>query len=283
MIRPQLHGLSIGEDSYRVFRVNPKSGTIDGLVSESSVTSMLQRISNADVSPATRLAAISHLQQFEQVQASVRSRVANPRIAAELPASTAETSSVGRASQQLVKAAEVLPHASVEAVAAESSPLAKALPVAGKRLAIGGALIDLGIRGHQAYTVEQQFQRGRLSDRDRVISHAKNGAGMAGGWGGAIALGAQGAAWGSTLGPVGTAVGGVGGGIGGYLGGEKLAEGAVEMGSEFVYSGVNAGRSATHWAGRQLESAASAARSGAKHASYQIGSLWNSARDHLGW
>lgn len=55
------------------------------------------------------------------------------------------------------------------------------------------------------------------------------------------------------------------------------------MGSEVVYSGVNSGRSATRWAGTQLESAASVARSGAEHASNQIGSLWNSARGHLGW
>jgi hypothetical protein len=63
----------------------------------------------------------------------------------------------------------------------------------------------------------------------------------------------------------------------------EASEGAIQMGSDVVYSGVNAGRSATYWAGEQLESTASAARSGAEHASKQIGSLWNSARGRLGW
>lgn len=192
LVRPQLHGLSIGDDVQRVLRVDPRTGTVDGLVSEGRVTRLLKRLSEADVNPATRQAAIRHLQQFDQIQASIPTRGATSAIAAELHATTAEASSVGKASQ-LVEAAEALPRASVEAAAAEPSLLAKALPVAGKTLAIGGTLVDLGMRGCQAYQVEQQFQRGEISDRDRVISHAKNGAGMAGGWGGAIALGSQGA------------------------------------------------------------------------------------------
>ena len=40
-IQPQLHGLSIGDNAYRVFRVEPKSGAIQGLESESSVTRFL--------------------------------------------------------------------------------------------------------------------------------------------------------------------------------------------------------------------------------------------------
>jgi len=281
-VHPQLHGLSIGDDVQRMFRVDPRTGAVDGLVSEGRVTRLLKRLSEAEVNPATRQAATRHLQQFDQIQASIPARAGTPAIAAELPATSAEACSVGKASQ-LVKGAEALPGASGEAVAAESSLLTKALPVAGKTLAVAGAILDVGVRTHQACQVEQQFQRGEISDRDRVVSHAKNGAGMAAGWGGAIALGSQGAGWGSALGPVGTVVGGVGGGIGGYLGGEKLAQGAVEMSSEVVYSGVNTTRTAIHWVSKQLESGASAARFGAEHASKQIGSLWNSGRSRLGW
>lgn len=270
-VHPQLHGLSIADDVQRVFRVDPRTGTVDGLVSEGRVTRLLERLSEAEINPATRRAAIRHLQQFDQIRASRPTRLVAPTIAAELAGTTVETSSVGRASQ-LFKAAEALPGVSVETAAAESRLLTKAVPVAGKVLPVAGAIIDVGVRGRQAYQVEQQFQRGEISDRDRVISHAKNGVGMAGGWGGAMALGSQGALWGSALGPVGTGLGGVGGGIVGYVGGEKLAEGAVEMGSEVVYRGVKTARDATRRAGEQLESGASAARSS-----------WNSAWSCLGW
>ena len=39
------------------------------------------------------------------------------------------------------------------------------------------------VRGYQACQVEQQFQRGEVSDRERVVAHVKNGGGMACGWG----------------------------------------------------------------------------------------------------
>jgi hypothetical protein len=131
--------------------------------------------------------------------------------------------------------------------AGESIVVSKALPAASKALLVGGALADAGLRGYEAYGVEKRYQRGEIDDRERVIAHAKNGAGMAGGWCGALAFGSQGAAWGSVLGPGGAAVGGVAGGIGGYLGGEKLAKEAVELGSDIVYGGVEAARSGVTW------------------------------------
>jgi hypothetical protein len=167
--------------------------------------------------------------------------------------------------------------------AGEACILSKALPAASMALLVGGALADASLRGYEAYDVEKQYQRGEIDDRERVIAHARNGAGMAGGWCGALALGSQGAAWGSVLGPGGAAVGGIVGGVGGYLGGEKVAEGAVEIGSEVIYSGVNAARTATNWAGQRLEAGTSAALSGADYVSKQVDHLWNSARCRLRW
>ena len=138
--------------------------------------------------------------------------------------------------------------------AGEASIISKALPAASKALLVGGALADAGLRGHEAYEVEKRYQRGEIDDRERVIAHARNGAGMAGGWFGALALGSQGAAWGSVLGPGGAAVGGIGGGVGGYLGGEKLAEEVVDLGSNALYRGVDAARSGVTRLGGRITS-----------------------------
>ena len=167
--------------------------------------------------------------------------------------------------------------------AVESGLLTHALPAAGKALMAAGVVVDAGARAHQAYQVEQKFRRGDISDRDRVIAHAKNVAGMAGGWGGATALGSQGALWGSALGPVGTIVGGAGGGALGYVGGEKLAEGAVEIGSGVIYAGLSATRGTSARAGEVLRSGVDAACSGAEHVSKLVGASINSARTRLGW
>ena len=260
MIRPQLHSLSIGDNSYRVFRVDPKSGAVEGLLSESSVTRMLRRISEADVNPTTRRAAIQHLQQFDQVQASVLGCEASSPVAATRSATAANVEA-----SQLPGAAKALPGAASEAGAAESGILAKALPVAAKTVAVAAAVADVGIRGYQACGVEQQYQRGEISDRERVIAHAKNGGGMACGWGGAVALGSQGAAWGSALGPLGAAGGGFIGGAAGYFGGEKLAEIVVDQGAAAIYAGVNAARDGAAWFGSQ-----------ATH-------VWGITKSHLGW
>ena len=143
---------------------------------------------------------------------------------------------------------EGLPQAA-EVVAAESGAVTKALPIAARTLAKVGVAADGITRGYQAYQVEQQFQRGEISDRDRVVAHAKNGGGMAAGWSGATLLGLQGAAWGSALGPFGAAGGGLLGGVAGYFGGEKAAEVVVEYGADAIYAGVNAGRDAAGWIG----------------------------------
>ncbi len=241
-IRPQLHGLSIGDNAYQVFRVEPKSGAIQGLESGSSLTRFLKRLTEADVSPATRQAAVRHLQRFDQIQAGIPVRQASAGAATArsvTPTGPAPKQVPGEAAKAVTEAAE--------AVAAESGVIAKALPVAAKTVAVAGMIADGVTRGYQAYQVERQFQRGEVSDRDRVLAHTKNGGGMALGWTGAAALGSQGVAWGSVFGPLGTAGGGVIGGVAGYFGGEKLAEVVVDHGADAIYAGISAARDGVGW------------------------------------
>ena len=142
--------------------------------------------------------------------------------------------------------------------------IAKALPVAAKTLAVAGAVADGGVRVYQAYEIEQQYHRGEISDRDRVVAHAKNGAGMAAGWSGASCwarkerpgLGAR---------PDRDRGGGLIGGAGGYFGGEKLAEVVVDQAPTPSTPGVNAARDGATWVGGQ-----------ATH-------LWGLTKSHLGW
>ncbi len=259
-IRPRLHGLSTGDNAYKVFLIEPKSGAIQGLESESSLTRFLRKLAEANVKPAIRQAAVRHLQQFDQIQAGVLSREASSTAVAARPVTPASAVSKqvpGPTSTSLSEAAEV--------VASESGVIAKALPIAAKTVAVAAVVADGVTRGHQAYQVEQRFQRGEISDRDRVLAHARNGSGMALSWTGAAALASQGAAWGSALGPFGTAGGGVIGGVAGYLGGEKVAEVAVEHGADAIYAGVNAARDSVGWVNGQATQ------------------LWGVTRSHLGW
>ncbi len=137
-VRPQLHSLSIGEDSYRVLRVNAKSGAVEGVASEGSVTRFLKTISQADVSPATRQAASRHLQQFDQIQASALGREVSTSHISTRPAAVAPIKP-GSAPTQATK---LLPGAVVEAAAAESGAIAKALPIAAKWLPVIGLGAD---------------------------------------------------------------------------------------------------------------------------------------------
>jgi hypothetical protein len=123
--------------------------------------------------------------------------------------------------------------------AAAGSKLATAARVAG---AVGVAA-DVGIRGYEAYQVEQQFREGRISQAGRVASHAGNAGGFAGGWGGAVAGAKGGAAAGGMIGapfggvgaPIGGAIGGIIGGIGGYFAGEYVGKTAAERTSRCLY------------------------------------------------
>ena len=117
-------------------------------------------------------------------------------------------------------------------VAAAGSKLATAVKVAG----VAGVAIDVGVRGCDAYHVEQRYRSGDISNHDRVKAHAKNAGGFVGGWTGAwagaetgmLAGGAGGVLCGGVCAPVGAFLGGVAGAIGGYWGGEYVGEKAAE-------------------------------------------------------
>ena len=244
----------------RCFASNRSRGPSGAWRARERSTRFLKRIAEADVHPATRQAAIRHLQQFDQIRATVLSHEASSSAAVTRSANPADVASCQRPGATL----KALPKAA-EGLEAESSRVAKALPIAAKTLARVGLAMDGLVRGYQAYQVEQQYQRGEVCDRDRVLDHAKNGSGMACGWGGALALGSQGAAWGSALGPLGTAGGGLLGGVAGYLGGEKVAEVVVDHAADAIYAGTNATRDAAGWVGGQATQ------------------LWDLTKSHLVW
>lgn len=144
--------------------------------------------------------------------------------------------------------------------------------------------VDAGFRASDAMESEARFQSGQISEQEREVQHARNAAGMAGGWGGALALGKAGALAGSAFGPWGSALGGLGGGIAGYFGGEAAAEAGAEWGVQQVHAagasvadivqGVWDGtKDAAAWtadtacqAGQAVSSSASAAWDGTKDA-----------------
>jgi hypothetical protein len=91
-----------------------------------------------------------------------------------------------------------------------------------------GRAADAGFRAIDADAVGRRFADGQITQQQREMAHAKNGAGSVGGWGGAVA-GAQGGAavGGAVGGPIGAGVGAVVGGVAGYFGGEAAATAAV--------------------------------------------------------
>lgn len=89
----------------------------------------------------------------------------------------------------------------------------KGIPGAGilKKLPMIGALID----GYRFFSSDDKL---------------KTGAEIAGGWGGALAVGKIGATIGTAIAPgIGTAIGGLIGGVGGYFGGSKIGETVVDF------------------------------------------------------
>ena len=260
-VQPQLHSLSIGGDSYRVFGVNSKSGAVEGLVSENFGYAVAQANLPGRCQPGD---VPGRDPTFAAVRPDSGKRL-GPRNPCPSRHAASRGSHPGQAGASIRSGSEGVPGAVVEAAAAESGMLAKTLPVAAKTLGRAAMVADGGVRVYQAYEVEQQYQRGEISDRDRVVAHAKNGAGMATAWTAAVALSSQGDVWGSAFGPVGTVGGGVIGGVGGYFGGEKLAEVVVDQGADVIHSGVNAARDAATWVGGQ-----------ATH-------LWGLTKSRLGW
>jgi hypothetical protein len=114
-----------------------------------------------------------------------------------------------------------------------------ALPVA--------ATVDVGLRGYEAMEVEESFAQGNVTEQQRETAHAKNAAGLVGGWGGALAGAKLGATGGGVAGtalggvgaPIGVAVGGIAGGVAGYIGGEAAAEAAADWTMDKVHRSGN--------------------------------------------
>jgi hypothetical protein len=116
---------------------------------------------------------------------------------------------------------------SVEA-AEQTSKLMTVTKGAGKVAKVAGPIalvIEAGVRGKSAYDTEQDYERGDISDDERVIRHARNGGQLAGGVAGAAGGAWAGAAAGACTGPaapVCVPVFAVAGGIAGGLGGDAL-------------------------------------------------------------
>jgi hypothetical protein len=137
---------------------------------------------------------------------------------------------------------------------------ATTLSKVGKAAGVVGIAVDGGLRINSALETEKKFENGEISDKERELTHAKNAAGMAGGWCGAIGGGKLGAAGGGAVGTavapgpgtaVGAALGGTAGGVAGYFGGEAAAEKAATWVVETVHeSGKTVAEAATqawHW------------------------------------
>jgi len=137
----------------------------------------------------------------------------------------------------------------------------------GSKVAVPVAVgVDASLRLRDAIETEHKFAAGQITEKQREIEHARNVAGMAGGWGGAIAGAKLGALAGGGLGSCvapgpGTAVGGgigaVAGGVAGYLGGETAAEAAAEWTVRKVHA---TGTTVASCAGKAWRGTKSAAR-----------------------
>jgi len=138
------------------------------------------------------------------------------------------------------KAADGLAESAKSAAGATGTTGSKVLRGAGKVMLVAGAAADVGLRANDAVQVERRYDRGEISQHERVVEHAGNAGGLVGGWTGAYA-GAEtfamaGAAIGAPFGgigaPIGAAIGGIAGGIGGYFFGD--------------WAGTNAGKAAAN-------------------------------------
>ena len=145
---------------------------------------------------------------------------------------------------------------------AKMTPRAKLGRAAGKVLVPVGVAIDGAYRVKDATHVEQQFASGQITQHEREARHAKNGAGLVGGWSGAWAGAEIGATTGGAIGTAiapgpGTAVGavvggaaggGAAGGGAGYFAGEAAASKAAEWTVQKIHSTGNTLQSGWNWA-----------------------------------
>lgn len=120
--------------------------------------------------------------------------------------------------------------------AAGASARGAALKVVVKGTAVAGLTVDAAVHIRDALEIERQYAAGAISPQEREMAHARNVAGMTGGWAGAAAGAKLGAASGGTVGSfiapgpgsaIGGVVGAVGGAIAGYFGGHAAGEAAA--------------------------------------------------------
>lgn len=120
-------------------------------------------------------------------------------------------------------------------VGATGTTATTSLKIVGKGAVVVGVLVDGGLRVSDGFETERKFSAGEISVQEREVSHAKNAAGMVGGWGGAAGgawiAGATAAPLAAMTGPAAPVVEGVAvfaGGVAGYVGGEAAAGAAAE-------------------------------------------------------
>ena len=164
-----------------------------------------------------------------------------------------------------------------EGAAGVAKPVTNVLGTVAKGAVVVGVAADLGLRVHTGAEIEDRFARGELSQEGREVAHAKNAAGMVGGWGGAWAGmelgamggGALGTACGGVGAPFGAAAGGLAGGVTGYFGGEAAAEAGAEWAVHQVHAAgttvTGAARTALHSTARVAGAAGDAVRNAWSH------------------
>lgn len=115
----------------------------------------------------------------------------------------------------------------------------------------------------EAIETENAFTSGQITQQQRETAHAKNVAGVASGWGGALAGakigatggGAAGAACGGVGAPIVAVAGGIAGGVAGYVGGESAGEAAAVCNMDKVHCSGTTVLSAASTAKRKIQNA----------------------------
>lgn len=116
------------------------------------------------------------------------------------------------------------------------SKTVKVFSKCGKLAGPVGIGVEAGIRGKVAFSTEQAYREGKISETERNARHTRNGCAMGGGMAGAaggakagaLAGGAIGACFGGVGAPIGAGIGGIAGAIGGGFGGDWLGGKAGE-------------------------------------------------------
>jgi hypothetical protein len=167
-----------------------------------------------------------------------------------------------------------------DAAAGAARAGSRTLRTAAKGAIVVGVAVDAGFRVNDGLQTEERFGRGEITHKEREIEHARNAAGMVGGWGGALAGGKlgvmAGGAAGTAVAPgLGTAVGGVAGGIAGGLAGYVGGEAAGETAADWAVNRVHAaGTTVTESAEAAWDRTVDAADS----AAHGVNRAWNWAR-----